>query len=108
MYKKKSFTSKPFVGDWGHNAARPVRDATEECFRVATTGLFDYQREAVKGMSTMEREAWIKKNSKLEEKIFNDGKKEYTLKVNADGWTLTSNMMAELARTRKMLDKLAK
>jgi hypothetical protein len=106
--EKGKFTAKPFVTQAGHSATKEVRSNTEECFRVATTGLFDYQRTATDGMKPMDRENWIRKDTKLEEKEFDDGVNKYKLKVNQDGWTVSSTTLKTMAETRKMLDKLKK
>jgi len=100
------FTVKPFVTEAGHRAAPAVGQAAEECFRVSTTGLFDYQREAVKDMSPKNREAWILKDTALQEKEFNDGKNVYKLKVNKDGWTVDALTLASMKSTRLLLDTL--
>ena len=105
---KGKFTAKPFVTNAGHSATSEVRSNTEECFRIATTGMFDYQREATKGMSVLDRENFIRKDFKLTEKEFNDGKNSYKLKVNKDGWTVSSTTLKAMSDTRKMLDRLKK
>jgi len=105
---KGPFTAKPFVTQAGHSPAAEVKETAEECFRVATTGLFDYQRKAIEGMNIMNRESWIKKDIKLTEKEFNDGAKTYKLKVNPDGWTVGPAALKSMTDTRMMIDKLKK
>lgn len=110
FYKAMSagkFTVKPFVTDAGHSAVPSVSQSTEECFRVATTGLFDYQREAVKDLRPQAREAWILKDTLLQEKEFNDGQNVYKLKVNQDGWTVDAPTLAAMKNTRLLLDKFS-
>ena len=111
FYKKMDkgkFTSKPFVTNMGHRRNKLVLQNTEECFRVATTGLFDYQREVTKGMSISERERYIREDKKLLEKEFKDGKNTYQLKVNKDGWTVESSALKSMRETRKLLDRMRK
>jgi len=106
MDKAKGFTCKPFVTDQGHRAGSEVSAATKECFLAATTGMFGYQREATKGMSIAQRDAWIQKDTKLESRTFDDGQDKYNQKVNTDGWTVGSDARRAMAETRKMLDRL--
>ena len=109
MHRSKSFSYKVFVTDKGHRPDGNVFKNTQECFRVATTGLFDYQRQATDGMSPSEREAWLKKDAKESQAlVFNDGKNEYKLDVNKDGWVVSSSVLKELSKTRAMLDKQEK
>lgn len=105
--KAKGFTCKPFVTEQGHKAAGDVSAATKECFRAATTGMFDYQREATKGMPLAQREAWILKDTRLEARTFNDGTNTYALSVNKDGWTVGSDALRAMSDTRKMNDRLS-
>jgi hypothetical protein len=105
---KGKFTAKPFVTNAGHNVTGDVYRSSQECFRVASTGLFDYQRAAVQEMTPAERESWIRKDIKLVGKEFNDGVNTYKLKVNQDGWTVESAALKGMAETRKVLDKLKK
>jgi hypothetical protein len=63
---------------------------------------------AVAGMSVREREAWIRRDGKVEEQVFDDGKQKWKLKVNPDGWTASPIMRTQLSRTRSMLDRLAR
>ena len=102
------FTAKPFVTEAGHRPAPAVTEAAEECFRVSTTGLFDYQREAVKQMPPSAREAWISQDMLLQDKEFNDGKNLYKIKANHDGWTVDAATLAALKHTRLLLDAEAK
>lgn len=106
MNKAKGFTCKPFVTEQGHRPDPKLREATKECFRAASTGMFDYQREATKGMNAIQREAWIIKDTKLEPRTFDDGQKKHELMVNKDGWTVGSDALRAMAETRKMLDRL--
>ncbi len=101
MHQAKGFTCKPFVTEQGHQAAGEVAVNTSECFRVATTGMFDYQLEATKGMLTAQRESWIMKDTQLADKTFDDGKNKYVLKVNKDGWTVGNDALRAMAETRK-------
>lgn len=101
-----NFTVKPLVTDAGHSTAPEMVLATEECFRVSSSGLFDYQREAVKTMNPTDREAWILKDTDLQDKEFNDGKTVHKLKVNKDGWTVDRQTLAGMKNTRLLLDKL--
>lgn len=105
MGKAKGFTSKPFVTDQGHRPSGEVSSNTKECFRAASTGLFEYQREATKGMSVTQREAWILKDTVLAAKTFDDGAKKVELKVNKAGWTVGSDALRAMAETRKLNDK---
>jgi hypothetical protein len=101
---KGDFTAKPFATQAGHSRTPEVKANTEECFRVSTSGLFDYQRAAVAGMTPKQRETWIRANSKLTDKEFDDGAKTHTLKVNQDGWTVGPAGLKSMADTRMMLD----
>jgi hypothetical protein len=107
MNKQKGFTCKPFVTEKGHSPDRSVGEAARECFRAATTGMFDYQREATKGMPIAQRDAWIVKDTQLEVKTFDEGMKKYELKVNKDGWMAGSDALRAMAETRKMMDRLS-
>lgn len=103
-FLKTGFCAEPFVTEAGHSMNKDTWQHAEECFRVATTGLFDYQREATKGMGASEREAWIAKNSKTTTTAFNDGKTEHQLQTNQDGFTLHAEALARMRETRIMLD----
>ena len=105
---KGKFTSKAFVTEAGHAATKEVRAASEECFRVSSSGMFDYQRQATEKMTVSERENWLKKDNQLEDIEFNDGKTSYQLKVNKDGWTVAKSTLKSMLETRKTLDKLNK
>jgi len=107
MVKAKGFTCKPFVSGEGHRAGGEVSTATKECFRAATTGLFDYQRVATQGMSAAQRESWILKDTKRESKRFDDGRNTYELSINKDGWTVGSDALKSMAETRRMIDRLS-
>lgn len=104
---KGPFTAKPFVTDAAHRPTRQVTDNAQECFRVATTGMFDYQRKATADMTPPQRETWIRNDKQLKEVQWSDGVTTYTLKVNPDGWTVGRIAEKQMARTRRMLDKLA-
>lgn len=104
---KMNFTAKAFVTDFGHNQTGQVFKAAKECFRVATTGMFDYQREATRGMSPSEREAWLRKDDQMQIVEWTDGVNTYHRKVNPDGWTVNRVTLKGMAKTRKMLDRMA-
>jgi len=106
---KKSFTVKPFVTNAGHSPTGEVRKNCEECFRVATSGMFDFQREATKDMSFAEREQYLKKsNTELNEIEFDDGEKKHKIMVNKDGWMVSPKTLKIMEATRKENDKLKK
>ncbi len=107
MYKAKGFTCKPFVTGEGHRAGGEVSAATKECFRAATTGLFDYQRVATQGMSAAQRESWILQDTKREPRSFDDGQNKYELSINKDGWTVGRDALLAMAETRRMIDQLS-
>jgi hypothetical protein len=107
MEKEKGFTCKPFVTDKGHSPGGELRENAKECFMAATTGMFNYQREATKGMTVAQREIWLLKDTKLEVKTFDDGQKKYDLKCNIDGWMVGKDALKAMAETRKMLDRLS-
>lgn len=103
----KSFTAKIFVTDKAHKRAPEVFEYTEECFRVATTGIFDYQRKKVEEMSVRERESFLRKsNRELRDVKFDDGEQEHSLKVNQDGWMVSSKGLRAMEETRKLNDRL--
>ncbi len=99
---RKSFTVKPFVTNAGHRRTAEVRAATEECFRVATSGMFDFQRSATAEMASMEREQYIRNtNAELKTVEFDDGAKVHEVEVNEDGWMLGEKALRAMENIRR-------
>lgn len=107
MYRN-NFTAKAFVTDAGHSPTREVMNNAAECFRVGTTGMFDYQRTATKDMTPQDREAWLRQDKSIETVPWTDGQNTYQRKVNPDGWTVNRITLREMAKTRRMMDQLEK
>ncbi len=109
MIKTKAYACKPFVTNQGHGRAREVYENTQECFRVATTGLFDYQRQETEGMSIKDRDKWLRNDKKsYSYQTFEDGVNKIKIKANPDGWTYGKKALSVMKSTRKILDKMNK
>ncbi len=103
----QSFTVKPFVTDAAHKRTPAVLANAEECFRIATTGMFDFQRKATEGMSPTEREQYIEASHKqLRETEFNDGEEIRQIKVNPDGWVISKKVLRKMKKVRQLNDTI--
>lgn len=104
---ERGFAVKPLVTDSGHRATKEVFADAEACFRTVSTGVFDAQRERVKGLAPAERERRLAASPAPVSRDFADGKATHRRRVNADGWTVSPAVEAALKSTRLMLDAVA-